>query len=560
MPSDVKLRAFKARRRVVLCICAACRAENPGGRHISKVEQESHEEAERRRHCQVYQRGRMTRYSGSARANAVDTKSILPLRGKAALALRCSSSSRNGPGRSVATSRPNQPSSQAHDLLNCMDLDVEPPEHLSVSHPSRDEDHLAGLGALQEPLAHAPAFTDEYEAICNRYYEALGDPADGCAFDSRPQSPDISTNMDQAESGPRVYRMSDCPQIFSPSPSPCPSSENGADLEEESAPASEVIPPPTHNSVSYRFNLPEPRPTAETCYHNSHPDHWWIRLTLLLVAFLHTSHHVSFCACGLILFTMRSIFVALGMIPLEDSMPTTLQTSLKHLSLEDRFSIYVLCSQCNCFNGVWPNPDATAADLCTLCASGLYTGVTNFEVSQFFTRKRTTNFKPKLSTPFQSLSSLLSNFLSRAGMEEAVEQWRSNPRQEGVYKEIMDGRIWNTMRGPDGKLFFAHNLETNELRIGLTLSLDWFGISRSESGPHHSSGVLSFCVANLPDHLRYRPQNLLVCSLPPGPREVTAKQLQQLLLLVVDDLLRLYNEGIMILTPLHPEEHNLSRH
>ncbi|KAF8498412.1 hypothetical protein JB92DRAFT_3125327 [Gautieria morchelliformis] len=120
-----------------------------------------------------------------SRANAVDTKSILPLRGKAALALWHSSSSRDGPGRSAATTRPNQPSSQAHDLLNRMDLDVDPPEHLSISHPSHDEDHLASLRLLQEPLAHAPVFTDEYEAICNRYYEALGDPASGCASDSR---------------------------------------------------------------------------------------------------------------------------------------------------------------------------------------------------------------------------------------------------------------------------------------------------------------------------------------------------------------------------------------
>jgi hypothetical protein len=40
--------------------------------------------------------------------------------------------------------------------------------------------------------------------------------------------------------------------------------------------------------------------------------------------------------------------------------------------------------------------------------------------------------------------------------------------------------------------------------------------------------------------------------MPPGPKEPTADQLQSALKIVVDDLLMLYDEGIKVVTPEHP--------
>jgi hypothetical protein len=40
--------------------------------------------------------------------------------------------------------------------------------------------------------------------------------------------------------------------------------------------------------------------------------------------------------------------------------------------------------------------------------------------------------------------------------------------------------------------------------------------------------------------------------MPPGPKEPTADQLQSALKIVVDDLLMLYDEGITVVTPEHP--------
>lgn len=74
----------------------------------------------------------------------------------------------------------------------------------------------------------------------------------------------------------------------------------------------------------------------------------------------------------------------------------------------------------------------------------------------------------------QPLSSLLSEFLSRTGMEELVNSyWKTRAHRPGQLSDIMDGNIWRTAKGPDGSLFFNAEDDTDELRIAVTMGLDW---------------------------------------------------------------------------------------
>lgn len=51
---------------------------------------------------------------------------------------------------------------------------------------------------------------------------------------------------------------------------------------------------------------------------------------------------------------------------------------------------------------------------------------------------------------------------------------------------------------------------------------------------------------------RYRADNLVLNGMLPGPQEPTALQLQNYLKIVVDDLVELYERGIIVKTPEHP--------
>lgn len=74
----------------------------------------------------------------------------------------------------------------------------------------------------------------------------------------------------------------------------------------------------------------------------------------------------------------------------------------------------------------------------------------------------------------QPLRSLLAEFLSRPGIEEIVgTHWKTRTRKNGHRMDIMDGDLWSSLDGPDGKPFFDTNDNTDELRIGVTLGIDW---------------------------------------------------------------------------------------
>ncbi|KAL5536439.1 hypothetical protein ACEPAF_261 [Sanghuangporus sanghuang] len=93
----------------------------------------------------------------------------------------------------------------------------------------------------------------------------------------------------------------------------------------------------------------------------------------------------------------------------------------------------------------------------------------------------------------------------------------------------------------------------DDLRIGLILHFDGFGGERGKNGPSYSSGVLSYSIANLPVHLRYNLENLLLVALTPGPKESLCDELQHVLEAAVDNKLWLYNEGIIMKTEKFPE-------
>lgn len=97
-----------------------------------------------------------------------------------------------------------------------------------------------------------------------------------------------------------------------------------------------------------------------------------------------------------------------------------------------------------------------------------------------------------------------------------------------------------------------------------------FGHNAGAYAPSHTCEALSIGFANLPLQLKYvspiytatnvlillarcQTQNMLVICIFPGPKGPNNEEVQWLLKPFVDDLIRLYEEGIIIKTPLYPE-------
>ena len=90
--------------------------------------------------------------------------------------------------------------------------------------------------------------------------------------------------------------------------------------------------------------------------------------------------------------------------------------------------------------------------------------------------------KLKIQCPQCPLSSCLPAFLNHPGIEEVLDEWRSYESQPGKLNTVMDGRVWKTLPGHDGKSFFDNSpdrSEPDELRIGITLGFDGYVFSTS---------------------------------------------------------------------------------
>ena len=61
---------------------------------------------------------------------------------------------------------------------------------------------------------------------------------------------------------------------------------------------------------------------------------------------------------------------------------------------------------------------------------------------------------PCIRLPFLSISAQLEGVFSMPGIEEEVDWWRTLNRQEGVYQDISDGKIWGEILDAEGKPFF----------------------------------------------------------------------------------------------------------
>ncbi|KAJ7575429.1 hypothetical protein C8J56DRAFT_1063289 [Mycena floridula] len=198
------------------------------------------------------------------------------------------------------------------------------------------------------------------------------------------------------------------------------------------------------------------------------------------------------------LFCLNAVFLTLRLI--DQPIPITLQTLFRRMGVKDQFLIYRVCPTCHKLFSP-EQADITNCDHCNTSLNESAPSTLNVDPEEEPDQSQPAPL-PYSVAPLATLSSLLTEFLARPGIEEALESWCSLPKNTSTDLEtIQDGLVWKDLKDKDGKSFFDH--DTRELRIGITVGLDWFGPSTGNSGPSHSAGVLSICFSNLEDQFRH---------------------------------------------------------
>jgi len=109
---------------------------------------------------------------------------------------------------------------------------------------------------------------------------------------------------------------------------------------------------------------------------------------------------------------------------------------------------------------------------------------------------------------------------------------------EDVLADIYDGRVWKQFLNYNGKPFLSQ-----KYNLGLMLDCDWF---KPYDHSSYSVGVFYLVILNLPRAIRFKPENVPIAGIIPGPSEPNYGEINSYLRPLVKELNSLWTEGFKL--------------
>ena len=144
-----------------------------------------------------------------------------------------------------------------------------------------------------------------------------------------------------------------------------------------------------------------------------------------------------------------------------------------------------------------------------------------------------------------SFKDYIAELTSRSGFEDKMDAvWESGLSSKGVPAEmndIFDGQFLYDFKDQDGHQF---GRQTKEGCYVFSLSIDFFNLfTNKQAGKKVSFGVISVVCLNLPVSMGYKPENMFLAGVIPGPKEPSLT-LKQYLSPLVDEFLVFWDPGV----------------
>lgn len=139
----------------------------------------------------------------------------------------------------------------------------------------------------------------------------------------------------------------------------------------------------------------------------------------------------------------------------------------------------------------------------------------------------------------------MGRFLSRAEVDSCLDIPYNAPG-DGFMYDIFDGYVLQNLKAADGTRYTCRDSALHGTRrLVFGLGVDGFNpygniIAKKKAS---STGIYMICY-DLPPDLRYRPENMYLVGVIPGPDKPKLEQINHALHLVVDDLLPFWHPGV----------------
>ena len=142
----------------------------------------------------------------------------------------------------------------------------------------------------------------------------------------------------------------------------------------------------------------------------------------------------------------------------------------------------------------------------------------------------------------QDFDAFVRRLLSRPGAENALDRGTVLSVQSEMW-DIKDGEAFSELKGLHGGLFMGE-LKRSELCLAWSLSVDWFNSFTNKAARTQASTGSIAMALNLPPSLRYKPDNLYLHGVIPGPRESSLEETNHFIRTLINQLHDTYEEGV----------------
>ena len=252
-------------------------------------------------------------------------------------------------------------------------------------------------------------------------------------------------------------------------------------------------------------------------------------------------------------FLVNSTNLKLGQRSILDQIPRTMDTVLSKFNLDSKTTTYATCPTCHftypptfthgstiplypkeCDNRPLPDSDPCKTQLVEKTDDGI-------DLS-----------KPVKPYVYYHFHDYLAGLLARKDLENLMDQpcddlmasIKSNKLPAAYISDVFDADFLRTFEGPTaGRLFVDR--PGNEGRYVFALFFDFFRTEGMKiNGASTSCGILSAVCLNLPLDIRYKPENMYIAGVVPGPAEPHTTELNHYVRPIIDDFLVSWERGV----------------
>ena len=217
-------------------------------------------------------------------------------------------------------------------------------------------------------------------------------------------------------------------------------------------------------------------------------------------------------------------------------LPSSLYTSLSKFNVDGEATLYAVCPSCNYTHAPSYNPISTTTSYPPRCIHRLAGEDGSRICGTALLDGQSRPIRPYLVSSFREyLVRLLANGTTEQLCDQACDEaLASLQKGDANMSNIFQGEFMRTFEGPlPGKLFIDRG---DKVRLAFAIHVDFFNPNGLRiRGNSDSIGIISLANLNLPPSLRYRPQNLFLVGVIPGPKKPGENQISHFIRPIIEE-------------------------